>query len=295
MISILIPVFNVQVHELVRELSSQLSGLSIEGEILVYDDYSTPAFKNQNSSVNSIKYATYKELDQNYGRIEIRKLLAVDARYDWLLFIDSDSVIVSSSYLGNYVSVLKKQYDVYAGGTVYQSSIPGDCSKRLHWKYGSKRESVKSNQSVLHTNNFIIRRNIFLELDFPSQLSGYGHEDTWMHIKLETTGKKLFFLNNPVLHSGLEYTESFLKKTENALKNLLVLIEVEGIKKVKSRVRLVQLYLLLEQLHLNQFVRKAIQKRIKKIEKNLKSCNPSLFQFDLYRLYHLITKKEIDI
>jgi hypothetical protein len=292
MISILIPVFNVHVHDLVQELSTQLSDLLINGEILVYDDYSTPAFKDQNSSVNSIKYATYKELDQNYGRIEIRKLLAANARHDWLLFIDSDSVIVSSSYLGNYVNALKKQYDVYAGGTIYQSSLPDDCSKRLHWKYGSKREAVKSNQSVLHTNNFIIHRNIFLELDFPSQLSGYGHEDTWMHIKLERTGKKLFFLDNPVLHSGLEYTESFLKKTENALKNLLILVEVEGIKAVKSRVRLIRLYLLLERLHLNQFVWNALQKRIKKIEKNLNSCNPSLFQFDLYRLYHLITKKK---
>jgi hypothetical protein len=75
----------------------------------------------------------------------------------------------------------------------------------------------------------------------------------------------------------------------------LILVEVEGKNVVKNKVRLIELYLLLERLHLNQFVWRVLQKRIKKIERNLNSCNPSLFQFDLYRLYYLIAKKEMDI
>lgn len=295
MISILIPVFNVQVHKLVQELSNQLSAFSIEGEILVYDDFSAAAFKSQNISINSIEYVVYKELDRNYGRIEIRKLLASGARYNWLLFIDSDSVIVDSSYLQNYIKAIEKGSDVYTGGTIYQAEIPEDCSKRLHWLYGSKREAAKGIKPTLHTNNFIILKNIFLELNFPSQLKGYGHEDTWMHIKLETTNKKIFFLNNPVLHSGLESTDIFLKKTKNALKNLLILVDAEGVKALKCRVKLIKLYLLLEQLSLNQLVQRVLHKKIKKIETSLNSCNPSLFQFDLYRLYYLITKRETDI
>lgn len=291
MISILIPVFNVRVYKLVQELSKQLVDFSIEGEILVYDDFSEAGFKSPNSAVKFIKHVTYKELDKNYGRVEIRKLLASDANHEWLLFIDSDSVIVSSSYLKNYVDVLNKQYDVYAGGTVYQSTVPEDCTKRLHWKYGSQRESVKGNRPALHTNNLLIRRSVFLDLEFPSLLKGYGHEDTWLQIKLETLNKKIFFLNNPVLHSGLESADVFLIKTKNALDNLLVLVEVEGVNVVKNRVRLIKLYLLLKKLSLIRFVQRILYKRIEKIEMNLRSCNPSILQFDLYRLYHL-TKKE---
>ena len=124
MISILIPVFNASVHELVQELSKQLDDGQVEGEILVYDDCSQPRFKKHNAAIGSIKYVFYKELEQNYGRVEIRKLLASGARYNWLLFIDSDSGIVTADFLNNYFRVLQDEYDVYTGGRIYQSEIP---------------------------------------------------------------------------------------------------------------------------------------------------------------------------
>ena len=46
MISILIPVFNASVHELVQELSKQLDDGQVEGEILVYDDKFYPRYKH---------------------------------------------------------------------------------------------------------------------------------------------------------------------------------------------------------------------------------------------------------
>src|SRR5215204_5594360 len=107
MISILIPVFNVVVHSLVQELSSQLNDLSTEGEILIYDDFSEPIFKTQNQAVQSFPKVVYKELDKNYGRTKIRQTLAKEARYDWLLFIDSDSAIINNNYLNQYLLAIK--------------------------------------------------------------------------------------------------------------------------------------------------------------------------------------------
>jgi hypothetical protein len=108
-----------------------------------------------------------------------------------------------------------------------------------------------------------------------------------MHIKLESLNKKIIFIDNPVLHTGLEPSEVFLEKTKNALKNLLALIEVEGEEATKRKVKLVKLYLLLANLKLSHLLQNALYRRIRKIEKNLTSCRPSLFQFNLYRLYHL--------
>ena len=211
MISILIPVFNASVHELVQELSKQLDDGQVEGEILVYDDCSQPRFKKHNAAIGSIKYVFYKELEQKYGRVEIRKLLASDARYGWLLFIDSDSGIVTADFLNNYFRVLQDEYDVYTGGRIYQSEIPGDCSRRLHWKYGRERESAKGSASMLHTNNFCIRKNVFQQLKFP-QLTSYGHEDTWVQIELEKDNKRICFIQNPVLHTGIEKSDVFFGK-----------------------------------------------------------------------------------
>lgn len=292
MISILIPVFNVEIEKLIQELSFQLSHLPIEGEILVFDDCSQPFIKDRNRVLSSIKNVFYKELDKNYGRIEIRKLLATAAKYDWLLFIDCDSTIVNQSYLVKYVEILSDEYDVYTGGTIYQSTPPIECFKQLHWKYGSQRESGKKRNLAFHTNNFLIRKNVFLRLKFPNQLQGYGHEDTWMQIQFEILNKKVHFFDNPVLHMGLEQTTTFLTKTKNALKNLLVLVEIEGPVRVKRKVKLVKIYFFLKQYRMTGVIKHFLKRRIKTIEENLNSCNPSLFQFDLYRLYHLLTIKE---
>ena len=286
MISILIPVYNVTVYSLVRELSVQLEGSGSEGEIIVFDDFSNELHKVQNRSVTSLKHVFYKELDKNYGRSGIRRLLAEHSRFDWLLFLDSDSVIIKNDYLQNFLQAIGKE-DVYVGGRVYQQEEPADCPKRLHWKYGRKRESVKGSE-VFHTNNFCIRKEVFLQLSFPAQLVGYGHEDTWMDMELSLRNKRICFINNPVLHDGIEEAELFLEKTKNALKNLLVLTNIFDERLVRKKVRLYNLFYWQRKAGISKMIISSLKKRIKKIESNLVSCNPSLKQFDLYRLYHLL-------
>ena len=51
MISILIPVFNFETVSLVNELSQQLQELDIPGEILAFDDFSTPSCRSINKSL----------------------------------------------------------------------------------------------------------------------------------------------------------------------------------------------------------------------------------------------------
>jgi glycosyltransferase involved in cell wall biosynthesis len=288
MISILIPVFNATVQLLVQELSDQLRFLKIEGEVLVYDDLSGDFFKERNRHISSLEKVVYKELDKNYGRAAIRSLLARDACYDWLIFIDSDSTITNKNFLQNYLYEITNGYEVYVGGRVYPANAPADCNKRLHWKYGVERESIKGNTNVLHTNNFCIRKDIFLQLNFPDQLTGYGHEDTWMEIVLNSEGKKISFIDNPVLHEGLEGAAVFLGKTENALKNLLSLSQIVNERLLRKKVGLYNLFFWQRKLGLDKIIAPVLEKRLERIVNNLQSCQPSLTQFDLYRLYHLI-------
>ena len=289
MISVLIPVFNVNVYSLVQELSKQLVRLQIEAEILVYDDCSSPEYLSQNSGIIKIQNVFYKELDKNVGRVAIRNLLAQDARFEWLLFIDSDSVILNGEYLSNYLAAIDSQkYDVYTGGRIYQAEEPVDCSKRLHWRYGTKRESIKGAKNTLHTNNFCIRKTDFLELNFPPQIYGYGHEDTWLEITLKSKQKQIGFIENPILHAALEDAKVFLEKTKSALENLLVLPELFGEETVEDKIKLYRLFRRINKPGLRPIVTGLLNSRISSIEQNLNSCNPSLFNFDCYRLYHLL-------
>jgi glycosyltransferase involved in cell wall biosynthesis len=287
MISILIPVYNVTVFSLVQELSNQLKKANVEGEILVYDDFSDDLFKNKNHAVTSLVKVFYKEMDKNFGRTFIRQLLAKDASFNKLLFIDGDSTIIDKNYLRNYLDAIGEKDDVYVGGRVYQPVEPAACNKRLHWKYGTERESLKGRTTALHTNNFCIGKDVFLQLDFPKEISGYGHEDTWMELALVEKQKTIEFIDNPVLHEGLEDTAVFLEKTKNALKNLLMLANIFGEKLVRNKVALYNLFYWQDKLGLSEIVSSVLNKKINKIEKKLLSCNPSLLDFDLYRLFYL--------
>jgi glycosyltransferase involved in cell wall biosynthesis len=286
MISILIPVFNYDINELAGELSEQLGSLPAGGEILIYDDGSGDSFRTANRKTEALTNVSYTELDRNIGRIAIRNLLASKARFEWILFIDSDSKIITGDYLKKYIEAIEAGADVCVGGTSYQAEMPLACEKRLHWKYGTEREAVQRSRTALHVNNFCIRKELFLELNFP-QLQGYGHEDTWLHLELERLKKRIVFIHNPVQHEGLENVTVFLEKSKNALKNLLLLAGFTNLQQLQKRSSLFRLFYWQKKLGLSRMTRFVLKSRMKKIEANLHSCDPSLLQFDLYRLYHI--------
>lgn len=288
MISILIPVYNFEVVALVSELNSQLNSIDDKGEIIVFDDSSSSSFCAYNKQIRSLNNVIYKELDKNYGRTTIRQLLAYEAKNKWLLFLDCDSRIIHPDFLQRYIAMFKTEAaDVYAGGRVYPER-PSECDKRLHWKYGTRKESIKGSKTSLHTNNFSIRKEIFLQLSFPKFLESYGHEDTWIKIELESNGKKLVHISNPVEHIHIEETETLLNKTQLALQNLYQLTNLVERNILRKNVTLYKVYSNLKKFRL-EFAVRLLYKLVKKtISRNLNSCKPSLLFFDFYKLYHFI-------
>ena len=296
MISVLIPVFNKNIFELVLELSRQLKQNNAGGEIIVFDDHSDFEFREANREIISLEAVSYKELDENYGRIKIRQLLSEAAQFDWLLFLDGDSKIIEQNFLSNYITACTKEVDVIVGGRKYESEVPSECSKRLHWNYGTVRESVKGSSKAFHSNNFLIRKDTFTQLNFPGGLSGYGHEDTWMDIQFQKTKKIILYIDNPVLHDGVEGTEVFLEKTTQALQNLLVLAKRSDEKLWIRKVRLYKAFYQIKKTGCSGVYLTLYKLWRSKIDRNLFSCHPSLFFFDCYRLYQLIRlSKQLDV
>ena len=70
MISICIPTYNYNVTDLVEELLAQSS--SLDCEIIVIDDASSPSFVKENSSLSD--RVNFVCLEQNVGRAKIRNL-----------------------------------------------------------------------------------------------------------------------------------------------------------------------------------------------------------------------------
>jgi glycosyltransferase involved in cell wall biosynthesis len=290
MISILIPVYNRDVNQLAAQLSQQLTATGRPGEIVLLDDGSEENFRRQNTNTASLPHVRYIDADTNYGRIRIRQMLASTAKFDWLLFMDCDSAITSEQFLSTYFNQLLDEPGVVAGGRICTTQPPNDCSLRLHWRYGTEREAIqvkKRNRDPypgFMSNNFLIHRSIFDKLSFTDDWQGYGHEDTWIGIQLEEMRARVKHIDNPILHNGLENAETFLSKSEQAVYNLRKLQSIVPAGSLKRHIKLFRAYSRLRSVGMTWLPKLIYKMQRKNIDTNLRSCNPSLFYFDLYRL-----------
>lgn len=68
----------------------------------------------ENLAINDLENCRYIEREKNEGRAVIRNFLAKEAKYEWLLFIDSNMNVITSQYLRNYQ--MTEECDVIYGG-----------------------------------------------------------------------------------------------------------------------------------------------------------------------------------
>lgn len=227
MLSILIPIYNFAVKELVNELSSQAQDLNIPFEILCVDDTSKATYIKLNDGLEKIKGVNYQLNKKNIGRSAIRNLLTDKAQYDYLLFLDCD-VQIGDNFIKKYID-FKDESEVIVGGVSYAEYEQLKKNKRLRWKYGRHREERKAhfrNQrpyASFSACNLFINKKVSQNIRFTESLTKYGHEDTLYGAELEFNSYTVIHINNPIIHLGLDEVSVFLKKTEFALINLLSL------------------------------------------------------------------------
>ncbi len=288
MISILIPVYNQYVVSLVDDLIDQCKNAKVGFQILVFDDGSDPSIKIHNEPLHNKMGVNYIEMSENLGRSRIRNRLASTAMYPNLLFLDGDSKIDHPDFINRYLGVIG-QYNIISGGRIYQKEKPDD-KYLLHWTYGHRRESLstamRSKEPYLnfHSNNFLIKTKIAEDIGFDETLQGYGYEDLLLAERFENAGYTVAHIDNPVIHDGLEETEVFLHKTENAIQNL-VKLNHEG--KIQNT-RLTAFYRRSNRYGIFQALKMYYGHNEENILQNLKSNNPSMRNFSLWKLmkYH---------
>lgn len=223
MFSICIPVYNYDARPLVYELRRQALELKdATVQLLVYDDGSQPRFRELNRELGKLSEVEYVEQGVNIGRARIRNRMAGRAQHDTLIFVDVDSS-PNLNYLSNYLQ--RQETTVVVGGTTYAPLPPADPALRLHWHYGRKREAVpptsRLRRPYLHfqSNNFRVDRRFFLDHPFP-EIYGYGHEDTLWGQLLAPARTAIEYIDNPVVHLGLDPADRFLVKQRRAVENL---------------------------------------------------------------------------
>lgn len=294
MISICIPVYNFNITSLVSELSNQAKSLNILYEIIIIDDCSDN-YKIINRSVCE-KYI-YIELSENIGRARIRNLFLNYAKYEYLLFLDCDSLIGMTNFLSKYIEIIKDSPSVVCGGRVYDTSRPKR-EKMLSWKYGIVRESQPCsirrkfpNKSFM-TNNFLINKKILEEIKFDERIVQYGHEDTLFGFSLKKKNIIITHIDNSVINGDIEQNSEYLNKTREGVINLINILDfIENDNELINDITILRFY-----------------NKVRKIEKIIKLSfvlfKPliiflltkgyiSLYLFDYFKLCTFIENKKI--
>lgn len=297
MLSICIPVYNQDIRKLVFDLQKQASLLSISYEIRIIDDCSPLIeIRNKNKEVESLSNVKYSELSHNIGRSAIRNLLAQEATYQSILFIDCDAEVFDSQFLANYLPFCKPQV-VCSGGCTYAPK-PTEKEYVLRWTFGVHREKFKAckKDSSFHkftTFNILIDRDIIINTPFDESLKTYGHEDTLLGVELKQKNINIQYIDNPLIHTGLDSAEVFLQKTKDSIANL-ILIEKnrEDYSDLRKHVRLLSTYYTLKEKRLTPIILRLFKLLHPFIELNLKSKKPRLLLLDVYKIGYICLLKE---
>ena len=295
MLSILIPTYNYNITRLVADLHQQAMDASIDFEIIVMEDGSKLYVEN-NAKVNDFEFCSHVILTENIGRSVIRNRLADKAKYEHLLFMDCDADVFSSHFIYKYIPFCKEEC-VVIGGTAYDPDV-NDPKFSLRLKYGREREAkvlenyIKNKNRIgetlnFATFNFLISKSIFNKVRFDENIRGYGHEDTLFGHQLHDLGCEFLHIDNPLIHKGLDDNETFIRKTEEATRNLYLLYKTGRYPFLKDESKLLNAFVRIEKLKFARLFafKFSIIKAI--LRKQLYSSSPSLLLYDLYKILFL--------
>jgi glycosyltransferase involved in cell wall biosynthesis len=238
---------------------------------------------------------------KNIGRAAIRNRLALEAKGDFLIFIDADVMLpgTAEAYMLRWLPFLNNSR-VICGGTLYHDSAPGDPDKLLRWKYGKWREQKSAVERNKHphrgfsTFNVLFEKSVFSKIRFNEELKQYGHEDTLLGFQLKKAGIDILHIDNGLMHEGLESNRDFLNKTKLGIENLSQLYDkVTDKKSFSETVLMLKIYYKLRLLGLTRILAAIFIRYRDRMEIRLDSSNISLLLFAFYKMSMFCTYREI--
>jgi len=287
MISILIPCFDYNAYPLVSILEKQALMLKIDFEIICIDDGSFSSKNDVNQKINLLTNSKFIESKKNIGRINNRLLLAEKSQYEWLIFLDVDTLPNEDNFLKNYIDQLNKGMMII-GGCIYKE--PENENFSLRYKFGKLREEINSNirnknaYKYISSCNFMCHRNVLIDVLSSIKSISYGNDYIFGSF-IKKMGIDVNHIDNPVLIDNIDENQIFIKKTHHALDNLISSYNNKIIK--KHSISILKAYMILDNLLLKNVFVKITDLYRNLLKRNLYRKDPNLFLFDLYRLNYL--------
>jgi glycosyltransferase involved in cell wall biosynthesis len=286
MLSILIPTYHYNAHPLAAQIEKLALKSGVDFEIICIDNGSNSSLNTESEKINTLVNSKFIAAKKNIGLSNNRNALAKISQYDYLLFIDGDSVIIDDAFISNYLHAIKKNPDVVYGGRIHPKHV--EPHRKLRWKYGIYIEDLpaasreKNMYKCVLFNNTLIKKSIFNSIEFEKSITNYGHEDTVFAYQLSKLKTRILHIDNPVLHGDVDFNKVFFEKTKKSLKNLNSIYKTNLVE--PNFVKLLNVFSKLNSLKLNYVLAYFYRVTAPFYKFQLTSKYPSLFVFNLFRL-----------
>lgn len=225
-LSILIPSYNDSCDTLIRELHRQASLIStLQFEIVIGDDGSTnPETIARNLRSCELEGCRYFRSDQNIGRSAIRNKLAMEARFEWLLYLDSGIEPLSDRFIEQYIMADKEP--VVAGGVAVKGKPTDETSLRYRYEKAAARRMTASKRSQhphksFRTCNFLIHHSVIMTHPLPEDFQSYGYEDVLFGKIMAENHINIHHIDNPIVYNKYEENPIYINKVETSLATLM--------------------------------------------------------------------------
>lgn len=296
-LSVLITNYNIDCSKLISSLHNQLTSCQeLKWELIVIDDCSPndSTLAANIATACSLTGCRYIVNDRNEGAAVCRNRLSQIAEGEWLIFIDGDACVGDNYEFIDKYWKSRHRADVVVGGLKHPREIPtSNCTLRFKYeKAADKLRSVEDRSKNPYDKftafNIMVRKEIFNTIRFDETCTEYGYEDALFGIELKEKSISICHIDNTLVHTGLDSNESFLRKTDVALKTLFNL-QKQG--KMTGESRIGKATETLERLKTDKLYALLFRLTSNIIRQNLLSHCPSLFLFSLYKLGKFIEIK----
>jgi glycosyltransferase involved in cell wall biosynthesis len=296
MLSLLIPTYCFDCLSLIQGLHGQCEALcgadeQFSYEIVVVDDATpdTELVAHLSEGIRSLNQGCVRfiQLKENAGHAVVRNRLLREARGKWVLMVDSDAEIIRTDFVAQY---WRNRYraSILIGGIVHPKEV-----KRGYELRSAYEESVaymrevnwrnKHPYAVFSVFNLMALKTAVTPYGFDERCEEYGYEDYLLGVSLERDGVSVLHIDNPLLHTGIDPSEVFLRKTETAMRTLCKLPAdlryTIGIAKWAHRLSYVGGTFIFNLL---------FRPWASRVRSHLLGTHPSMFLFQLYKLHYYL-------